>query len=245
MSGRLRRHCQRNLERPPATPQSSQRWRRTAAIEFRAAHGGKYCSIRTRCHDRRPQPRKHFPWARCSPRLHISPSAVGNEKSGALSPTSIERVLALNALVAGPIWPPNRTSDCSTPRRAISLSVNSAREAAIGTADRVRALSSLMFPAPWLFPTIRGQYTQSISIAPVSPRRPSMKNGLHPARLLRANVRFGSFASFPPRPRHVRFTPIATGARKFRIGSFVPIPTHAPHQNDVADDAYVRFRALH
>src|SRR5262245_1436747 len=66
-------------------------------------------------------------------------------------------VLALNARVAGPIWPPNRMLDCSTPRRAISLSVNSASEAAMGTAESGRPPSSLMVLAPWLFPALDGE----------------------------------------------------------------------------------------
>src|SRR5262245_36391531 len=151
MPSRRRQHSRQSLVRPPATPQSNRRWRRTKAIELRAAHEGRYYSIRTRCPDRRPTTEEeHVPWARCVPKLHIPPSAVGNEKSGALSPTSIGLALALRALVAAPIWPPNRALDCSTPRRAISFSVKSAREAAMGAADRVGALSSLMFPAPWL-----------------------------------------------------------------------------------------------
>src|SRR5262249_37209278 len=115
MPSRRRQHSRQSLVRPPATPQSNRRWRRTKAIELRAAHEGRYYSIRTRCPDRRPTTEEeHVPWARCVPKLHIPPSAVGNEKSGALSPTSIGLALPLRALVAAPIWPPNRASDCST-----------------------------------------------------------------------------------------------------------------------------------
>src|SRR5262245_48078129 len=171
MPSRRRQHSRQSLVRPPATPQSNRRWRRTKAIELRAAHEGRYYSIRTRCPDRRPTTEEeHVPWARCLPKLHIPPSAVGNQKSGALSPTSIGLVLALRALVAAPIWPPNRALDCSTPRRAISFSVKSAREAAMGAADRVGALSSLMFPAPWLS-AICGQFTQSNGSRSLGERR--------------------------------------------------------------------------
>ena len=222
-------HCQRNLGRPPATPRSSQRWRRTAAIELRAAHGGRYCSIHTRCHDRKPQPEKRIcPSARCSPRLHISPSAVGNEKSGAISPTPMEFVLALNALVAGPIWPPNRTLACSTPRRAISLSVNSAREAAMGTADRVERLLRSCFLLRGYFPLYAASIHNPSASRRCHPRRPSMKNGLHPARLPRANVRFGSFACF----RHVRVTSALPQSRPVRghCGSALRANTDSSHR---------------
>src|SRR5262249_14367095 len=132
----------------------------------------------------------------------------------ALSPTSIGLVLALRALVAAPIWPPNRALDCSTPRRAISFSVKSAREAAMGAADRVGALSSLMFPAPWLS-AICGQFTQSNGSRSLGERRLV-------ARSLRANVRFGSGADIIRLLSNVRFTLKADIMILRRFVRFVP-----------------------
>src|SRR5215470_17530354 len=71
-----------------------------------------------------------------------APSIVDAENSSMISrarvhaPTHETKAIGRSG-VAGPIWPANRRLDCSTPRRAISLSVNLAREAAMGAADGV------------------------------------------------------------------------------------------------------------
>ena len=54
MPGWRRRHRQQTRERPPVTPQSRRRWRRTGAVEFRATREGRGCNRCTRCRDRRP-----------------------------------------------------------------------------------------------------------------------------------------------------------------------------------------------
>jgi hypothetical protein len=121
--------------RPPVTPQS--RRRRIAAIEFRAIAeiDITVCAPGATIED--DDQRRVFGLCKMLGQTPCVRLCRRQRKVGRRGADTDGVGPRAQRLGARPIWPSNRRLDCSTARRAISFSVNSAREAAIGMADLV------------------------------------------------------------------------------------------------------------